>query len=181
MVEWLVHCMSVLGSSPTVGRFLSNPTKIFDLFVSVCLGASCFMIYNAAESLCLQDSLRDARVDLGRCSVDSDLQQWLWIETWFLMNVGTRRCLSAHHNNPIQMVECDGGDHLHWNCLNHRLISVNRSLELGTEGGKLVLTNSGKKTKWKSLDEGNICQDKLSKSYCHHTVIVVFSFFKIKV
>ncbi|XP_022525198.2 solute carrier family 51 subunit beta [Astyanax mexicanus] len=138
--------------------------EMLQLWMALCLmwqGAHSFMVHNAVESLCLEDSLRDAGVQLRRCSLDSELQQWLWTERWFLLNVGTHRCLSGLQDDPIQTVECDGGDHLQWQCTNHRLISVNRSLELSAQTGRLSLTSRGINTRWKSLDEGDICQEKL--------------------
>ncbi|XP_072516983.1 uncharacterized protein [Salminus brasiliensis] len=134
------------------------------LWIALCLmwpGAHSFMIHNAVEGLCLEDSLKDGGVQLRRCSLDSEPQQWLWTERWFLMNVGTDRCLSGLHDDPIQTVECDSGHHLQWQCMNHRLISVNRSLELSAQNRRLTLTNSGINTGWKSLDEADICQEKL--------------------
>lgn len=122
------------------------------------------MIHNNVESLCLEDSLRDAGVQLKRCSVDSELQQWIWTERMFLMNVHTQRCLSAFPRNPIQTLDCNGEDDLQWQCMNHRLISLSNSLELGVHRGSLALINTGKSTTWKSLDQGDICQEKLSES-----------------
>ncbi|XP_017555029.1 solute carrier family 51 subunit beta [Pygocentrus nattereri] len=134
------------------------------LWVALCLtwqGANSFMIHSALEGLCLEDSGIDAGVQLRRCSLDSQLQQWVWTETWFLMNVGTQKCLSALRDDPVRTVECDGEDHLKWQCVNRRLISVSRPLELTADRGELTLTNSGKNYMWKSLDEGGICQDRL--------------------
>ncbi|KAL7866801.1 hypothetical protein AOLI_G00146150 [Acnodon oligacanthus] len=134
------------------------------LWVALCLtwqGANSFLIHSALEGLCLEDSGRDAGVHLRRCNLDSQLQQWIWTETWFLMNVGTQKCLSALRDDPVQTVECDGEDHLQWQCVNRRLLSVSRPLELTADSGVLTLTNSGKNYMWKSLDEGNICQDRL--------------------
>lgn len=127
-------------------------------------GTSGFMIHNNAESLCLEDSLGDVGVQLKRCSVDSELQQWIWTDQMILMNIHTQRCLSAFHSDPMQTLDCDGQDDLQWQCMNHRLISLSLSLELGVHNGRLALTNTGKSTRWKSLDQGNICQEKLSKS-----------------
>ncbi|XP_066502983.1 solute carrier family 51 subunit beta isoform X2 [Hoplias malabaricus] len=131
------------------------------LWIALCLGCQVgsFMIHNTVDSLCLEDP--GAGVYLRRCRVDSDLQQWVWKETRFLVNVETQRCLSAVHQDPVRTLECDGGDHLQWQCESHRLISVNRSLELTVDRGTVTLSSSGKNNRWKSLDEGDICQDKL--------------------
>ncbi|XP_060797067.1 solute carrier family 51 subunit beta [Neoarius graeffei] len=134
------------------------------VWISLCLmwqGTSGFMIHNNMESLCLEDSLRDGGVQLKRCSVNSELQQWVWTERLFLMNVHTQRCLSAFPTNPIQTLDCNGEEDLQWQCMNHRLISLSYSLELGVHRGSLALINTGKSTRWKSLDQGDICQEKL--------------------
>ncbi|KAM9461041.1 uncharacterized protein Hap1MRO34_017392 isoform 1-T1 [Clarias gariepinus] len=134
------------------------------VWIALCFiwqGTSSFMIHNDVESLCLEDSLENAGVQLTRCSLDSELQQWIWTERMFLMNVHTQRCLSALHSNPIQTLNCDGEDHLQWQCMNHRLISLSHSLELSVHSGSLALNNKGKGNRWKSLDQGDICQEKL--------------------
>ncbi|XP_060740427.1 solute carrier family 51 subunit beta [Tachysurus vachellii] len=134
------------------------------VWITLCImwqGTSSFMIHNKVERLCLEDSLGDAGVQLKRCSVDSELQQWVWTERMFLMNVHTQRCLSAFHSDPIQTLECDGEDYLQWQCMDHRLISMSHSLELGVQQGSLTLINTGKRTRWTSLDQGDICQEKL--------------------
>lgn len=122
------------------------------------------MIHNNMENLCLEDSLGDAGVQLKRCSVDAELQQWTWTERMFLMNVHTHRCLSALHSDLIQTLDCDGEDYLQWECMNQRLISLSQSLELGVQRGRLALITTEKSTRWKSLDQGDICQEKLSES-----------------
>ncbi|XP_062869183.1 solute carrier family 51 subunit beta [Trichomycterus rosablanca] len=134
------------------------------VWITLCLlwqGTSSFLIHNSLENLCLEDSLSETAVHLQRCSVDSELQQWTWTDRWFLMNLHTHRCLSAFDTDLVRTVDCDGGDELRWGCENHRLVSLNRSLELGSLRDRLVLTNTGKNTRWKSLDEGDICQEKL--------------------
>ncbi|KAF5906163.1 uncharacterized protein DAT39_004092, partial [Clarias magur] len=45
--------------------------------------------------------------------------------------------------------------------MNHRLISPSHSLELSVHRGSLALNNKGKGNRWKSLDQGDICQEKL--------------------
>ncbi|XP_030649066.1 uncharacterized protein si:cabz01068815.1 [Chanos chanos] len=137
---------------------------MFQVWIALCLiwqGANSFMIHNTIESLCLEDSGNSDGVQLKRCSLDSEFQQWSWINEWFLMNAGTQKCLSAFHTDPVKTVPCDGLDSLQWQCRNHRLISQNRSLELSAERGQLTMSPRGKTTRWKSLDEGDICQDKL--------------------
>ncbi|KAK3533952.1 hypothetical protein QTP70_034940, partial [Hemibagrus guttatus] len=139
-------------------------TEMLWVWITLCLmwqGTSSFMIHNNVENLCLEDSLEDAGVQLKRCSVDSDLQQWIWTERMFLMNVHTQRCLSALHSDSIQTLDCDGEEYLQWQCMDHRLISMSHSLELGVQRGSLALINTGKSTRWKSLNQGDICQEKL--------------------
>lgn len=134
-------------------------------------GVSSFMIHNTLHSLCLEDFPKTGLVQLNKCNLDSVLQQWIWRDQSLLERVGTSRCLSAHHSNPIQTVPCEGvedGGHrgdggLRWGCELNRLISQNSSLELSTDGKRLTLSHRSKQTKWRSLDEGDICQERLSK------------------
>lgn len=121
------------------------------------------MIHNTLQSLCLQDSPSDSGVKLHKCNLDNDLQQWVWREQQYLRNVGTQRCLSTFHERPVRTVECDGGEHLEWGCRNHRLLSLNRSLELSGEESRVRLTDGGEATRWRSLDAVDICQERLSK------------------
>ncbi|XP_051561779.1 uncharacterized protein LOC127445626 [Myxocyprinus asiaticus] len=118
-----------------------------------------FMIHNVMENLCLEDSNKGG-VQLQKCSQDTVLQQWMWTDSWFLVNVGTLRCLSAAQSDPVQTITCNSGDHIMWQCKDQQLISLTNSLALITEGGKLSL-NRGEHNKWKSLDADDICQDKL--------------------
>lgn len=132
-------------------------------------GADSFMIHNTIESLCLQDSPSGNGIKLRRCNLDNDLQQWAWQEQRFLRNVGTQRCLSAFHERPVLTIECDGGEHLEWGCENLRLLSLNRSLELSVEKSRLRLSAGGQTSSWRSLDKGDICQERLSKSGLSNT------------
>ncbi|KAG7327369.1 hypothetical protein KOW79_008975 [Hemibagrus wyckioides] len=143
---------------------MDHITEMLRVWITLCLmwrGTSSFMIHNNIENLCLEDSLEDAGVQLKRCSMDSELQQWIWTERMFLMNVHTQRCLSALQSDSIQTLECDGEKYLQWQCMDHKLITMSHSLELGVERGSLALMNTGKSTRWKSLDQGDICQEKL--------------------
>ncbi|KAM6980586.1 uncharacterized protein FYW47_000317 [Aplochiton taeniatus] len=123
------------------------------------------MIHNTLHSLCLEDSITTGLVQLKRCNLDSEHQQWIWRDQRVLVSVGTSRCLSAHHTGPVQTVSCDHledwGDSLLWDCERNSLISQNNSLELSTDGKHLSLSHKSKHSKWKSLDEGDICQDRL--------------------
>lgn len=116
------------------------------------------MIHSMKEGLCLEDS-SEGVVELRTCSLDSVLQQWKWTDHWFLVNTGTLRCLSAIHTDPVQTIACDSGEHIKWQCKAQQLISQQNSLALSTERGKLRL-NTGEHDTWKSLDAGDICQNK---------------------
>ncbi|XP_059383098.1 uncharacterized protein LOC132117804 [Carassius carassius] len=118
-----------------------------------------FTIHSMKAGLCLEDS-SEGVVKLRSCSLDSVLQQWKWTDHWFLVNTGTLRCLSAIHTDPVQTIACDSGEHVKWHCKAQQLISLQNSLVLSNEGGKLRL-NAGQHDTWKSLDAGDICQNKL--------------------
>ncbi len=124
-------------------------------------GTISFTIHSTKEGLCLQDS-SEGVVELRTCSLDSVLQQWKWTDYWFLVNTGTLRCLSAVHTDPVQTIACDSGEHIKWQCKAQQLISLQNSLALSTERGKLRL-NTGEHDTWTSLDTGDFCQNKLSE------------------
>ncbi|KAM4602564.1 uncharacterized protein ACJ7VT_019188 [Polymixia lowei] len=127
--------------------------------------ASSFMIHNTHHSLCLEDTTTTGLVLPKTCNLDSDLQQWIWLDRSILKSVGTSRCLSAQHRNPVRTVSCegpeDGTNGLLWDCDGGKLISQNSSLTLTTDGMQLILSHKSKQSKWRSLDEGDICQEKL--------------------
>lgn len=130
-------------------------------------GVSSFMIHNTHLSLCLEDSVASDRVLLRKCNLDSELQQWLWEGQGVLRCVGSSRCLSALGGQPVRTEPCpglqDSDAGLLWDCDQDRLISLDTSLLLSAEGRRLTLSNRGKHSKWRSLDEGDICKDKLSE------------------
>ncbi|XP_064845492.1 solute carrier family 51 subunit beta [Oncorhynchus masou masou] len=139
---------------------------MFRVWIKLCLllpGVSSFMIHNTLHSLCLEDFPKTGLVQLNKCNLDSVLQQWIWRDQSLLERVGTSRCLSAHHSDPVQTVPCEGVEDggLRWGCELNRLISLNSSLELSTDGNRLTLSHRSKQTKWRSLDEGDICQERL--------------------
>lgn len=125
------------------------------------------MIHNVHRSLCLEDIPESGEVVARKCSLDSDFQQWIWEEQSRLVNMATSRCLSAHHLQPVRTQPCpvpgegDRTNFLDWDCDRGRLISRNNSLMLSLSGRRLVLTDDGKNIKWKSLDKGDICVEKL--------------------
>ncbi|XP_043101286.1 solute carrier family 51 subunit beta [Puntigrus tetrazona] len=122
-------------------------------------GTTSFTLHSTKEGLCLEDS-SEGVVELRACSLDSVLQQWTWTDRWFLVNAGTRRCLSAVHTGPVRTGACDSGEHIKWQCEAQQLIGLQNSLALSTERGKLRLSAGGHDA-WESLDAGNICHDKL--------------------
>lgn len=123
------------------------------------------MIHNVHRSLCLEETAESGEVVARKCSLDSDSQQWIWEEQTRLVNMASSRCLSAHHVQPVRTQLCPGpGERaifLEWDCDRDRLVSKNNSLMLSLSGRHLVLTDDGKNIKWKSLDKGNICEEKL--------------------
>lgn len=126
------------------------------------------MIYNTQHSLCLEDSAATGEVLLKECNLDSESQQWIWIDQGMLMCVASSRCLSAIPREPLKTQSCRGPKvdpaGLMWDCDKDRLISRNTSMLLSIDGRRLIFTHSSKYSKWRSLDEGDICQEKLSKS-----------------
>lgn len=126
------------------------------------------MIYNTQHSLCLEDSAATAEVLLKECNLDSESQQWIWIDQGMLICVASSRCLSAIQREPLKTQSCGGPKvdpaGLMWDCDKDRLISRNTSMLLSIDGRRLIFTHSSKYSKWRSLDEGDICQEKLSKS-----------------
>ncbi|XP_064192731.1 solute carrier family 51 subunit beta isoform X1 [Anguilla rostrata] len=120
-----------------------------------------FMIYNTIHGLCLQDSRGSDRVQLWRCDLDSHFQQWFWEDGRLLVNRGTARCLSSHQMNPVLTASCNGSEGLWWHCRSNWLVSHSSSLKLTTDGKDLSLSHENKLSKWRSLEEGNICQESL--------------------
>ncbi|XP_075325261.1 uncharacterized protein LOC142383029 [Odontesthes bonariensis] len=127
-------------------------------------GGRTFMIHNSQCSLCLEDSADTGEVLLKKCNLDSVSQQWLWINQGMLMCVASSRCLSSQ-SEPVQTRSCHGPDvdaaGLMWDCDSDRLISRNASLLLSVSHQRLILTKHSKHSKWRSLDEGDVCQERL--------------------
>ncbi|XP_067452941.1 solute carrier family 51 subunit beta [Thunnus thynnus] len=128
-------------------------------------GAKAFLIHNTRRSLCLEDTAPAGEVLLKKCNLDSKSQQWVWVDQNMLMCVGSSRCLSAQHRKPIQTQSCHDPEvdaaGLMWDCDRDRLISRNTSMLLSIDGRRLTLSQDSKHSKWRSLDEGDICQEKL--------------------
>ncbi|XP_023188617.1 uncharacterized protein LOC111608447 [Xiphophorus maculatus] len=128
-------------------------------------GGQMFMIHSTQHGLCLEESADTGQVLLKQCDLDSQAQQWLWINQGMLMCVGSSRCLSAQQNHPVQTQACPGSDQealeLMWDCSSNRLSSRNTSLLLSTDGQRVILTNHLKHFEWKSLDEVDVCQTSL--------------------
>ncbi|KAM9319105.1 uncharacterized protein KZ484_023403 [Pholidichthys leucotaenia] len=134
------------------------------LFLLSALGGRTFMIHNTEHSLCLEDSDK-SEVLLKRCNLDSLSQQWVWTNQDMLMCIASSKCLSAQHPDPVQTASCNGQEvntqGLMWICDQGRLISRNTSMLLSGNGQRLSLTKHSKQTQWRSLDEGDICQERL--------------------
>ncbi|GAA6227795.1 uncharacterized protein LOC108877839 [Lates japonicus] len=128
-------------------------------------GGRAFMIHNTHCSLCLEDSAATGEVLLKKCNLDSERQQWVWIAQGMLMGVASSMCLSAQQTKPVRTQSCQETEvdaaGLMWDCDRDRLISRNTSMLLSVDGQHLILTYNSKHSKWRSLDEGDICQEKL--------------------
>lgn len=127
------------------------------LFLS---GGGAFFIYNTQHSLCLEDSA--AMLIVTQCDLDSESQQWIWINKAMLMCVASSRCLWARPGETARTLPC-GLQHpdaagLMWDCDRNRLVSRNSSLLLAIIDQHVTLTAL---SKWRSLDERYICQEKL--------------------
>lgn len=136
------------------------------------------MIYNTKSSLCLEDSAT-GEVLLKKCNIDSASQQWTWIDQGMLMCVASSNCLLAVQRKPLQTQPCRSSEvdavQFAWDCDRDRLISKNTSMLLSVDGQHLILAHDSKHSKWRSLDVGDICQEKLSKSIrITATVMVLF-------
>ena len=126
------------------------------------------MVHNMQRSLCLEETPATGEVLLKSCSLDSESQQWAWVDQGLLMCVPSSRCLSALQREPVHTGPCWGPGvdvrGLMWDCDRGRLISRNSSMLLSVDGGRLTLAHDSKHSKWKSLDEGDICHERLSES-----------------
>jgi len=146
-----------------------------------------FLIHNTQHSLCLEDLQTSpgagagaGAVGLRVCNLDSRLQQWVWWNRRVLKNLGSDRCLAGRGGDGQAMVwtagchqELDGEEtaaaaakDLLWNCEGGRLIGVSSSLQLYVDDSmSLALSpKSERGGKWRSLDQGDICQESLSES-----------------
>ncbi|CAI5689536.1 uncharacterized protein si:cabz01068815.1 isoform X2 [Oreochromis niloticus] len=132
------------------------------LFLS---GARAFMIHNTQHNLCLEDSADTGEVQLKKCNLDSEYQQWIWISRDMLMCVASSRCLSAQHKGPVHTQDCHGPEvdaaWLIWDCDRDQLISRKLSMLLSHNGQHAILVQHSKHPKWRSLDQGDICQERL--------------------
>ncbi|KAI4830990.1 hypothetical protein KUCAC02_002591 [Chaenocephalus aceratus] len=128
-------------------------------------GARGFMVHNMQRSLCLEETPATGEVLLRSCSLDSESQQWAWVDQGLLMCVPSSRCLSALQTEPVHTGPCWGPGvdvrGLMWDCDRGRLISRNSSMLLSVDGGRLTLAHDSKHSKWRSLDEGDICHERL--------------------
>ncbi|KAM9765706.1 uncharacterized protein ACNS7B_001771 isoform 2-T2 [Menidia menidia] len=148
--------------SQTQSRNMLNAWILLPLLFT---GGRTFMIHNSQRSLCLEDSVGTGEVLLKRCNLDSESQQWVWLGGDKLMCVASSRCLSSERSEPVQTQPCHGPDvdaaGSVWDCDNGRLISKSSAMFLSISGQQLILTKFSQDAKWKSLDEGDICQERL--------------------
>ncbi|KAM3625697.1 uncharacterized protein V6R79_016297 [Siganus canaliculatus] len=133
------------------------------LLAPLLLGAKAFMIYNSQPSLCLEDSAGE--VLLKKCDLNSDSQQWLWLNEGMLECVASSRCLSATQTEGLRTQPCpepqEEAAGFLWDCDRDRLISKDTSMLLSVDGQKLVLAHISTHSTWKSVDRGSICQETL--------------------
>ncbi|XP_023151906.2 solute carrier family 51 subunit beta [Amphiprion ocellaris] len=141
---------------------MSNAWTLLFLLLS---GGEAFMIHNTQHCLCLEDSVDTGEVLLRKCNLDSESQQWSWIDRGMLMCVASSRCLSAQQGELVRTQPCHALEvevtGQMWDCDRDRLINRNTSMLLSVNGQHLILTQGSQQSKWKSLDEGNICQERL--------------------
>lgn len=146
--------------------------------LSAVTGTQAFMIYNTHHSLCLEDSAAMGEVLLRKCNLESEAQQWIWIDQGILMCAASFRCLSAIHTETPKTQPCRGPSvdpaELMWDCDGDRLLSRNTSMLLSIDGQHLTLKDNNKNPKSRSQDEGDICQKKFSKSVKIIVSYVVF-------
>lgn len=125
------------------------------------------MIHNTQHCLCLEDSVDSGEVLLRKCNLDSESQQWSWIDQGMLMCVASSRCLSAQQGELVRTQSCHGLEEDEdvtgqvWDCDRDRLINRNTSMLLSVSGQHLILTQDSEQSKWRSLDEGDICKERL--------------------
>ncbi|KAM7406596.1 hypothetical protein PAMP_000966 [Pampus punctatissimus] len=141
---------------------------MFDAWILLFLllpGVKAFLIHNTHRSLCLEDTEPAGEVLLKKCNLDSESQQWVWVDQSMLMCVASSRCLSAQHREPVRTQPCLDREvnavGLMWDCDRDRLISRNTSMLLSIDGRRLTLSRGSRHSKWRSLDGGDICQEKL--------------------
>ncbi|XP_029001272.1 solute carrier family 51 subunit beta isoform X2 [Betta splendens] len=129
------------------------------------LSGRAFMIHNTKRSLCLEDSASTGEVLLRTCDLASPAQQWVWLHEGALMSVASSRCLSAQHATAVRTRPCQGpgaeAAALAWDCDANKLISRSTSAVLSADGRRPTLGRVGRYSKWRSLEEGDICQDRL--------------------
>ncbi|XP_034535333.1 uncharacterized protein si:cabz01068815.1 [Notolabrus celidotus] len=142
------------------------------LFLLLLAPAVTFMVFNSRRSLCLQDSAASGEVMLSNCDLDSEAQQWTWIDQSMLVNIASSRCLRALQGGPLRTQSCRGSEvdpaAFLWDCDRDRLISRNSSMLLSIDGGHPVLSHNNKQAKWKSVDGGDICLERLRSRRASH-------------
>ncbi|XP_054627087.1 solute carrier family 51 subunit beta [Dunckerocampus dactyliophorus] len=144
---------------------MTGATGVFFLLLT---GAGAFMVHNTHSSLCLEDSWPAGGAVLRRCHLDSEAQRWLWKHPGLLKCVATSRCLSSQQpglTRPCPVLE---DEELVWDCDRDTLISRATSMLLSVDRGRLILSPGDKHSKWRSLDAGDICQERLRSRRSSH-------------
>lgn len=125
------------------------------------------MLYNSQHSLCLHESKTTGEVLLKVCSLESESQQWVWIDGGMLMCLASSKCLLAIGGEPLRTHSCKGvgadPSVLMWSCDGGRIISRNTSMFLSVDGQQPALSRDNKYSTWKNLDAGDICSQSLSE------------------
>ncbi|KAM8890431.1 uncharacterized protein ACB058_015438 isoform 1-T2 [Synchiropus picturatus] len=128
-------------------------------------GVRPFMLHHSRTALCLEEEEATGTVQMKRCALDSQAQQWAWLRGGRLRNVASLRCVSAQPDAPVRTVSCDGsgGDPsgLEWDCDSNRLMARKAAMFLTVAGRQVALAPTPAHVKWRSVDVGDICQEKL--------------------
>ncbi|CAL8404641.1 unnamed protein product [Boreogadus saida] len=185
-------------TTPSTSAWCADMLYAWITLLVLCHEATGFLIHNTHHSLCLEDQAGPGpgagpgAVGLGRCNLDSRLQQWVWWNRRVLRNLGSDRCLASRGTDPARTVGCpateeqeeeeeevvvqgagagagEGGagvveEEMLWDCERSRLISVSSGLELSVDDDSLspaLSPLSQRSGRWRSLDEGDICQEIL--------------------
>ncbi|NXP83289.1 OSTB protein, partial [Ramphastos sulfuratus] len=120
-----------------------------------------FLMKNAKVKLCLQASPMNGNVLLEDCNPESDLQEWSW-QGDYLMNHGTKSCLSVMGANILQTRLCSSMGYASWDCSDSLLSPLGSSQGyLVASRKKIVLSNvRGLKAQWQDAEDRSVCEEK---------------------